>query len=288
MMSGGRNPRKAPNGHNRSQNHSKGKKFPKATKPSRWRYSSAIMASVLWLAALILGILMLSGCISDSGALKRLYLAELRTNDTYDVRFRVGYFGGCLSMAKDSIFNMNSTGSYDSSLTNDNSHSYCLKNLYSLDPDDVEEEFIEEFPVASDIKAHLKASLNQTLPLVRHLQKDVFHWSIPLFSVILFFIGGMLLLTLAISPNSKRVYKFWLVLALMLAAFAFALAFTSALGSKYAMKELVDISHSSISIKRGKGLSTMHETQLALVAFCYIFLGLLYIGPSTRNTRHGA
>lgn len=164
--------------------------------------------------------------------------------------------------------------------------------MYDKDLDDLEEEFLEDMDLPDHAEAQLKVYLNQTFPIARNLQKDVFHWSAPLFDLVLFFIGGILLFALSINPSVKLIYKLALVLAVLIGAFALALAFTSTLGSLYSLNALVNGDKSkkertlsdNMFIARGNWLPIMQDIHLGLVAVCYISIGLLYISPSTPRS----
>ena len=197
------------------------------------------------------------------------------------------YPGGCVSVTTSQGLSFDPNNSANSE---PEYQTHCLKNMYGQDLEDLQEEFTEDMKdIPPEVQERLQVFLNQTLPISRHLQKDVFHWSIPLAGWILFLIGGIMLFSLAINPSIKRAFKATLTLAIFIGAFALALAFTSTLGSTYSIKALgvEDDSTTPISgdvfIKHGKWLSTMQEVQLSVVALCYAFIGFLYIGPSTRH-----
>ncbi|CAO2656098.1 Nn.00g049010.m01.CDS01 [Neocucurbitaria sp. VM-36] len=256
------------------------RRFLKFDKRSKWRYISALLGIAAWTVAVISGILIVVGC--GSSPLKSFYLAELNT--TSDIQFRFGYIGGCVSVATTPGLSSNPTNSVKSE---EEYRTHCLMNMHGQDLEDLQEDFSEGMP--PEVMERLQAFLNQTLPISRHLQKDVFHWSIPLAGWILFLIGGIVLFALGINPTTKRAFKAMLTFAILMSAFALALVFTSNLGSTYSMKALglEDSSATPFSgaifIKTGKWLSIMQEVQLSFVALCYVFTGFLYIGPSTRR-----
>jgi hypothetical protein len=211
--------------------------------------------------------------------LGKLYLAEIRKNVTHDVKLRIGYFGGCVSVAN--IPNESGISIDDSS---DPSQTHCVVNMRGHDEDDLSEEFWEGFDLDTPAMNSLNATLNEILPLVRHLQKDVFNYAAPLAHVVLFVVSAIMLGVAAVGSSARRGYRVALVLAVIVSAFALSLALDTALGSARALNALIDGNgdtegrklYDGLYINRAHVLERIQAVQVSIVAVFYVIMGAMY------------
>ncbi|EOD43083.1 hypothetical protein UCRNP2_10230 [Neofusicoccum parvum UCRNP2] len=252
-------------------------KFPKKKKASS-RHILGVLSVLLWLTALILGVFTLVGCISPN--MEKLYVAELGTNDTYNVNFRVGFFGGCLSMTNTT----NGVGISDNS--SQTSHTQCVVNMRIKDNDDLSDQLLDDWTVTDAAKAELNSSLTKTITLARHLQNDVFPASPPTAHVILLLISGILLFALSTNQSGKRGYKVALVMGVLCGAFALALVFLASIGALRSLNALVDgdwsikmqsLGGDDVTVNRAGRLWYLQLAQVVLVSAVYILMGLMFV-----------
>ena len=170
----------------------------------------------------------------------------------------------------------------------DDSQTNCVTNMRDKDIDSLSEELWEDLTLTDDAQAQLKTSLNETLPLARHLQEDVFHWAPPVFHLVLFTISGMMLFVAVTNSSSKRPYKSMVLLAVLFSGFALALAFVATIGSLQALNGLVDGDESkktqwlggNIFVYRAGSLYYVQAIQVSLVAIFYTLMGIIFVGRS--------
>lgn len=161
---------------------------------------------------------------------------------------------------------------------------HCVVNMRGHDEDDLSEEFWEGFVLDTPAMNSLKATLNETLPLVQHLQKDVFNYAAPLAHVVLFVVSAIMLGVAAVGSSARRGYKIALVLAILVSAFALSLALDTALGSARALNALVDGNGDTDGRKRYDGLyinragllGHIQAIQVSIVAVFYVTMGGMY------------
>ncbi|KAK0638383.1 hypothetical protein DIS24_g9859 [Lasiodiplodia hormozganensis] len=270
----------------RGINNKKARKAPKAYgKPGKFpkkkaspRHILGVLAALFWLAALILGAFTLVGCISPS--MEKLYVADLATNDTYAVNFRVGFFGGCLSMTN------TTSGPSISDDGGATAHTQCVTNMRIKDNDDLGDQLINDWPTTDAATAELKSSLNKTLDLARHLQADVFPASPPTTHVVFLLISGILLFALSTNQSGKRGYKMMLVAGVLMGAFALALGYLASMGALRALNALVDgdweveqkgMGGEGVTVQRAGRLWYVQLAQLVLVSAFYVFMGMMFV-----------
>lgn len=160
----------------------------------------------------------------------------------------------------------------------------CVQNMRVIDIDDLSEEFLENMVLAVDAQEHVKTTLNVSLPLVKHLQEDVFHSAPPVMSCILFFISTIILLVAITSQSHKRRYKSALVIGALVSAFALALAFVVVVGSLQGLNVLMNGNRFKMTqpidgglfLERGSWLSHIQEAHLVLVTLFYTVIGIMY------------
>jgi hypothetical protein len=160
----------------------------------------------------------------------------------------------------------------------------CLANLRSIDLDDLSEEFYEDLSLTSEAQVHAKATLNATLPLLRHLQEDVFLWELPLFHFVLFIISGVMLFTAFAGTSHKRRYRTVLVIAVLTSAFSLSLALVTAIGSLQASNTLLEgaksknqrVISADIYLLRAGWLDHLQASLAAVAALFYVSMGVLF------------
>ncbi len=113
----------------------------------------------------------------------------------------------------------------------------CIMNMYAHDENDLAEELSEELknPSGNDIKEFLKDTLHQA----HYIQKNAFHYAIPLAQLVLFGLGGGMLLTASTSIALNRSsYRSILIVAFLFLIFAMGTMFATAFGSIQALHKL--------------------------------------------------
>ncbi|EKG15402.1 hypothetical protein MPH_07453 [Macrophomina phaseolina MS6] len=208
------------------------------------------------------------------------YVAELGTNNSYNANFRVGFFGGCLSMA-------NTTGGAGiSDSSSEPSHTQCVMNMRLKDDDDLSDQLLDDWAVTDAAKAELSASLAKTISLARHLQNDVFPASPPTTHLVFLLVSGILLFALSINQSGKRAYKAALTLGVLIGAFALALIYLASVGALRSFNALVggdssfdtqSLSASGVTVHRATKLWYVQLGQVVLVSAFYIFMGLMFV-----------
>ncbi|KAK3396417.1 hypothetical protein B0T20DRAFT_508899 [Sordaria brevicollis] len=218
----------------------------------------AILIGISCLSAIILGVLIILGCTKPSFPLQNLHLLEIQNNnkntnssstETYDIRLRVGYFGGCLSVANATTANATANTTANTT-AKDPPQTHCLLNLRSHDLNDLAEELWEDFsfPPNSTTQTAVEEAVEQMLPLVIHVQKNALLPALPVVATGLFFVSCVVLLVVsttstATAENNKRKrrrrYKACLLVAALLGAGAFGLAVTMTVGVQQAMGSIV-------------------------------------------------
>ncbi|KAF4311775.1 hypothetical protein GTA08_BOTSDO12563 [Botryosphaeria dothidea] len=252
-------------------------KFPKKKKTFPRRLLGGLSA-VLWVVALICGVFALVGCLSPK--MEGLYIAQLGTNNTYNVNFRVGFFGGCLSMT-------NTTGGVGiSDNSSETSHTQCVMNMRLKDDDDLSDQLLDDWTVTDAAKAELNSSLTKTITLARHLQNNVFPASPPTAHIIFLLISGILLFALSTNQSGKRGYKIALVLGVLGGAFALALIYLASIGALRSLNALVDgdwsvetqsLGGAGVTVQRAEKLWYVQLAQVVLVSAFYVFMGLMFV-----------
>lgn len=188
--------------------------------------------------------------------------------------------GGCLNMT-------NPTGeSLDiSNSSSGNSHIQCVMNMRAKDDDDLSDQLLDDWSVTDAARAELNAALNETLPLARHLQRDVFLYSPPTAHLVLFLISGIMLFVASTNTSPKRGYKFALILAVLFGAFALTMVYLSAIGSQKALNALVDGNDrketqglsGDVFVRRAGKLYAVQMGQLVCVSLFYILMGFMFL-----------
>ena len=80
----------------------------------------------------------------------------------------------CVSIAE-AKSNQNNNGSANSTNSTKEYQTHCLGNMYGPNLNELAEEFSENFNLMTGDQSAPRKSLNQTIPLVRYLQQEVFH-----------------------------------------------------------------------------------------------------------------
>jgi len=153
------------------------------------------------------------------------------------------------------------------------------------DVDDLNEEFWENLDLTTEAQEYVKMTLNTTLPVVKHLQEDVFFWMPPVVHFILFVISGIMLLTALTGASSKRRYKTVLMVATLLGAFSISLALVTAIGSLQGLNSILDgakskseqLIGSNIYLSRANRLDHVQASLAAIAALFYISMGILFV-----------
>lgn len=158
--------------------------------------------------------------------------------------------------------------------------------MRAIDVDDLSEEFWENIKLTGNAQVQLKTDLNETLPLAKHLQTDVFYPHLPVVSFILFILSSVVLLVCLASSSPKRRYKLALVLGVLLGAFALATTFATAMGSLQVLnalmiggrsKEVTQLDN-DIFLSRGERLDLFQASQASLVGLFYSLVGIMFVG----------
>ncbi|GIJ85590.1 hypothetical protein Asppvi_004449 [Aspergillus pseudoviridinutans] len=245
------------------------------------------LAVFSYLVAIVLGLYIMTSCVSTTANANEIYLAELSTNGTYDISLRVGYFGGCLSATE--AAKVSSPHGNSSAQTS----THCVSNMRRKDLDNLSEDLWEPLALnSSGAQSHVRSFLNTTLPQAKHLQENVFFCEPPLVHVLLFFTSGIMLLVARTGTSRKKSYKAMLVIAITLSAFSLALALVTALGSLQGMNALLNASASgeqrdlgnSLYISRGKIIQAIQGALAGIVAVFYVSMGVLFV----QRTPEGA
>ncbi|KAF2877235.1 hypothetical protein BDV95DRAFT_614461 [Massariosphaeria phaeospora] len=245
-----------------------------------------LVASLSFFSSLLLGIMIPLGCISSSWTVKPLHVAELRTATTYNASLQIGYFGGCLTVSK-----QDGGPSISHNNTASASQTHCLLNLHDKDIEDLTTELHEDLDLTPQTHDFLTAYLNETLPLSRHFQRNVFRYQPPVASVILLTISGAMLFFGATNTSAKRSYKIVLLIAILLSGFAIALVSAVAFGSQMALNALTGGDENmkerwlwgDLSVHRAERLQSVQWALFGLVILFYIAIGGMY----TQTTGKG-
>ncbi|KAJ5816355.1 hypothetical protein N7447_008588 [Penicillium robsamsonii] len=246
------------------------------------KYSSCLLvflAVISYLVAIILGLYIMTSCISTTAKVNEIYLAELSTNATSTISLRVGYFGGCVSVTE-------GADAYSPDGNSTQTSTNCVSNMRRHDREELSEDLWEPLHLDSgSTQADVQSFLNTTLPQVKHLQEDVFFCQPPIAHVLLFFISGIMLLVARTGTSRKKSYKAMIVIALSLSAFALALALVTILGSLQGMNALLNSSSSgqqrdlgnSLYISRDKGMLGLQGALVGIVVVFYVSMGVLFV-----------
>ncbi|KAL2786907.1 hypothetical protein BJX66DRAFT_341693 [Aspergillus keveii] len=246
----------------------------------------ACFAVFTYIAAIVLGVFVAVGCINSSSAIKGVYIAELHTNDTYDFYLRFGYFGGCVTVTQPDM--TTSTGGNRSSRI----ATHCLASLRDQDLADVSESLWEGLDLNSrSTSEYVQDQLNTTLPIVDHLQDDVFHWPVPVIHVVLFMLSGAMLFVACAGSSRRRAWKGLLVLVLALSAFSLALSLATVLSTLSSMNAILEGSLSrddleiadGLYLSRGTTLQAMQTGLVVIVTLFYVFMGVLFAQRTTEG-----
>lgn len=111
-------------------------------------------------------------------------------------------------------------------------------NLHAIDEDDLFEELTEELGNKSKSDG-LSNFLNETLDEALFLQKEVFHWALPVAHLILFILGSCMLFVASTNLQGKKSYAYMLAVSSLFVVFSLGLDFASGFGSLRAMHSLV-------------------------------------------------
>ncbi|KAJ5160605.1 uncharacterized protein N7482_007609 [Penicillium canariense] len=249
-------------------------------KRSRSTCPLVFLAVISYLVAIILGLYVMTGCISKTANANEIYLAELSTNETYNISLRVGYFGGCVSVTE--VAEASSTNGNSSAKTS----THCVLTMRRKNLVDLSEDLWEPLHLnSSTAQSNVQAFLNTTLPQAKHLQQNVFFCEPPILHLILFFSTGIMLFVARTGTSRKRSYKTMLVTAIALSAFSLALALVTVLGSLQGMNALLNTSSSgeqrdlgdSLYISRGKPMQGVQGALVGIVAVFYLTMGALFV-----------
>lgn len=170
----------------------------------------------------------------------------------------------------------------------------CTMNMYAHDEDDLREELSKELKNPSS--DYISNFLNDTLHQARHLQMDVFHYTVPLVQLVLFTLGGAMFFTASTNIASKKSYRYLLVLSFLFIVFAMGLMFATAFGSLQALHGLVNGEGSQLpswainnndSIHFADRLYFIQVAQAVMVICFAIFMGLMFAG-GVKPKRKGA
>ncbi|KAL2854561.1 hypothetical protein BJX68DRAFT_264461 [Aspergillus pseudodeflectus] len=246
----------------------------------------ACFAVLTYIVAIVLGVFVALGCINSSSTIKGVYIAELHTNDTYDFSLRFGYFGGCVTVTQPSM-ETSSSGNRSSRIATN-----CLVSLRDQDLADVSESLWEGLDLNSrSTTDYVQDQLNTTLPIIDHLQDDVFHWPVPVIHVALFTLSGAMLFAARAGSSGRRAWKGVLVLILVLSAFSLALSLATALGTLSSMNAILEGSLSrdeleigdGLYLSRGNTLQVMQTGLVVVVTLFYVFMGVLFAQRTTEG-----
>ncbi|CAG7941790.1 unnamed protein product [Penicillium nalgiovense] len=238
-----------------------------------------ILAVISYLVAIVLGLYIMTSCVSTTAKANAIYLAELSTNGTNDISLRVGYFG-CVSVTEAA-----ETYSPDGNPSTQTS-THCVTNMRSKDLDELSEDLWEPLDLASpSTQSDVQSFLNTALPQAKHLQENVFFFQPPLIHVLLFFVTGIMLLVARTGTSGKKSYKAMLLIAITLSAFSLALALVTVLGSLQGMNALLDSSASgeqrdlgdSLYMSRGKNIQGLQGALVGIVVVFYVMMGALFV-----------
>lgn len=194
--------------------------------------------------------------------------------------------GGCVSVANlTTSWSTEPSSGASSNSSSKNSLTHCVATMRTIDVDDLSEEFREDLALTEEAQTQLTHTLNATIPLARHLQADVFHGSPPVLHIIFFSFSGVMLFVAYAGSSHRRRYKLVLLVAALLAAFALALAFVSAVGSLQALNALVNGNRSKhvqpidgdVFIYRGRLLDHLQAAQVSMVAVFYFVMGIMFV-----------
>ncbi|CAN9091694.1 unnamed protein product [Alternaria alternata] len=243
----------------------------------------ACVVVLTFLTSVILAIFIAIGCVAPTNFVNQLDLFELHTNNTYDIKLSVGYFGGCLSVD-------NQTGNEPS--TDEQKH--CVANMRRKDLDDLSEELWEDLPLSDAAQSQVKISLNATLSQAVRLQREVFPWASVVLQPVLFVISGTMLFVALTASSHKKSYKAVLLLASLLGAFSIALSFVVAVGSGQALNALLDgddtkterMISEGIAIKRNSTLRYCQAVGAAATAIFYISIGVLFVRRQPQAAKY--
>jgi hypothetical protein len=168
----------------------------------------------------------------------------------------------------------------------------CLVSLRDQDLADVSESLWEGLDLNSRSTAeYVQDQLNTTLPIVDHLQDDVFHWPVPVLHVALFTLSGATLFAACAGSSRRRAWKGVLVLILALSAFSLALSLATALGTLSSMNAILEGSLSrdeleigdGLYLSRGITLQAMQTGLVVVVTLFYVFMGVLFAQRTTEG-----
>ncbi|KAJ5428364.1 hypothetical protein N7445_009818 [Penicillium cf. griseofulvum] len=238
------------------------------------------LAVISYLVAIVLGLYIMTSCVSTKAKANEIYLAELLTNRTNDISLRVGYFGGCVSVTEAAA-----TYSPDGNSSAQTS-THCVTNMRSKDLDELSEDLWEPLDLASSsTQSDVQSFLSTTLPQAKHLQENVFFFQPPLIHVLLFFVTGIMLLVARTGTSGKKSYKAMLLIAITLSAFSLALALVTVLGSLQGMNALLNSSASgeqrdlgdSLYMSRGKNIQGLQGALVGIVVVFYVMMGALFV-----------
>lgn len=179
----------------------------------------------------------------------------------------------------------NTGGAAISSNTSDGTHTQCVINMHFKDDDDLTDQLTDDWTVTAEAKAALTSSLNETIWWARHLQGDVFPAAAPTVHVALFFISGIMLFVASTAQSPRRPYKFVLVLAVLIGAFALAMVFLSVVGSQQSLNALVDGDgdeeskeiRGGVFVQRVGFLWYVQVAQVTFVSMFYVFIGMMFV-----------
>ncbi|KAJ5520074.1 hypothetical protein N7463_000527 [Penicillium fimorum] len=246
------------------------------------KYSSCFLvflAVVSYLVAIILGLYIMTGCVSKTANVNDIYLAELSTNATSTMSLRVGYFGGCVSVTE-------GADAYSADGNSTQTSTNCVSNMRRDDLEELSEDLWEPLHLDSgSTQANVQSFLNTTLPQAKHLQEDIFFFEPPLIHILLFFISGIMLLVARTGTSRKKSYKAMMVIALSFSAFALALALVTVLGSLQGMNALLNSSSSgqqrdlgdSLYISRNRTMLGLQGALVGIVVVFYVSMGVLFV-----------
>ncbi|KAK8848534.1 hypothetical protein PGQ11_015014 [Apiospora arundinis] len=258
-----------------------------ALKKQKKSAALAVFVFLTYIASIIMGGFIAGGC--STAMAKNLFLAELHVNQTHDIYFRVGYFGGCLSVAN---LNTSSTSTTNTSTSNE-PQVHCVTNMRTTDPEDLGEEFWEDLHLPAATQASVQDALNATLPYTRQLQSEVFFWSPPVLHMAFFFLSGIILFVASTAASGaslqRPAYKAVVLTGVIMGAFALGLALTATIGTTQMLNSLLlplgggseaktaIAAKAPVYMRRGGLLNGLQSGLVAVVTIFYVLIGALFV-----------
>lgn len=147
----------------------------------------------------------------------------------------------------------------------------CLPNVRSDDAEDLSTKLGKLSSSLGSSSVQLKKIANTA----KQLQNDVFSWGIPVFALVFFVMGSLLLFGAAAAWSPRRFYKLLVLLAVVLCSLSFALAMAIAVGSQQLggfMNHRVSLD--GVDIGQEKGQQNLQYAFATIVALLFFLLGI--------------